>query len=259
MRPVLAPVRRVRPLRADVLSVWLRAPALARSVKAGQFLNVTAGEAGDMLLRRPISVADVEKDEVRLVFRVVGRGTAALARARPGDVWDVLGPLGRPAAFPRGREVLLIGGGVGTAPLLLLARRAASVNRVRVFAGARTRRELILVPEFEKLGVPVLVATDDGSQGFKGTVTELAEGEVGRLKSAGRRQSRGPVMYACGPHAMLADLARRLPGMDAWGFFEERMGCGTGICYCCALPRKAGGYIRFCKEGPVVRLNEAEL
>ena len=113
--------------------------------------------------------------------------------------------------------------------------------------------------EFKKLGAEVSVATDDGSRGFRGKVTELVAGEVRRQKAESRRQKVGPVLYACGPLAMLADVARRFPDTETWGFFEERMGCGTGICYCCALKRKSGGYIRFCKEGPVVRLSEVDM
>jgi dihydroorotate dehydrogenase electron transfer subunit len=232
---------------------------LARSVKAGQFLGVKAGAGQLHLLRRPISVADVRGENTRLVFRVVGRGTDLMSRARVGDEWDLLGPLGRPANFPRGHDVVLVGGGVGAAPLLLLARRAKRLNRVAVFLGARSAGELLLVREFGQLGVSVKVATDDGSRGFAGTVTELLESEVRSQKAEGRGQKARRVLYACGPKAMLADLARRLPDLDAWGFFEERMGCGTGICHCCALPRRGGGYVRFCQEGPVVRLSEVKL
>jgi len=220
------------------------------------------------LLRRPISVCDVERNRVRLVFRVVGRGTALLGRVRAGDELDVLGPLGRPAPEVHHKSLLICGGGIGAAPLLFLARRLRRANPLRVLIGACSKAELLLVKEFRALGAPVALATDDGSAGYKGMVAELAEAEVGGRKSeCGARNvrkrsavGRQPlVVFACGPRPMLADLVKRLDPIPIWGFVEERMGCGTGICYCCALPKRGGGHVRFCEEGPVVRLNEVVL
>jgi dihydroorotate dehydrogenase electron transfer subunit len=272
-------------LCAGVFSIWLEAPGIARVIQPGQFLNVKVSNGVDPLLRRPISVADVEGKRVRLVFRKVGRGTALLSHVRAGDELDVLGPLGRPAPELRGKDVLLCGGGIGTAPLLFLARRLKRANRLEVCVGARTKAELLLLKEFRGLGAPVKIATDDGSAGYKGMVTELAEdrvkgpgdptchperakrveGSLRRDSSTPLRSSRNdtgrqqPVVFACGPRPMLADLVKRLDPIPVWGFVEERMGCGTGICYCCALPKKGGGHVRFCEEGPVVRLNEVVL
>ncbi len=238
-------------LAAGIFSFWIREPHLARRVRPGQFLNVKVSAGPDPLLRRPISVADVEQDRLRLVFQVKGRGTAALATLGQGSELDVLGPLGKPAPMFEGRDVFLVGGGVGAAPLLFLCRQSAHSNRVRVFLGARTRKQLILVRDFRALEVPVRVATDDGSLGYAGPVTELAEPGIKKISQ--------PVVFACGPRPMLADLVRRVDPVSVWGFVEERMGCGTGICYCCALPKKGGGFVRFCEQGPVVQLNEVEL
>jgi dihydroorotate dehydrogenase electron transfer subunit len=269
MKPILGCVVEARELCAGVFSVWLRARETARRARPGQFLNVKVSSELDPILRRPISVCDVDRDRLRLVFRVVGRGTAILSRLRSGDELDVLGPLGRPAPELRGKDVLLCGGGIGTAPLLFLARRLVRSNRLQAVLGARSKDELLLVREFRALGVPVSVATDDGSAGHRGMVTELAEVGCGKSDSKcqqARVQSPkskidGPpsVVFACGPRPMLADLVRRLDPIPVWGFVEERMGCGTGICYCCALPKKDGGHVRFCEEGPVVRLNKVVL
>jgi dihydroorotate dehydrogenase electron transfer subunit len=271
MKPTRCPVSQARELCAGVFSLWLEAPDIARRVHPGQFLNVKVSSGIDPLLRRPISVCDVDRNRVRLVFRAVGRGTALLGRVRAGDELDVLGPLGRPAPELRAKDVLLCGGGIGTAPLLFLARRLKRGRRLQVLLGARTKAELLLVRDFRGLGVRVAVATDDGSVGFHGMVTELAEAEVRCKKSDVRCQKSGvrspkskvcgppSVVFACGPRPMLADLVKRLDPIPVWGFVEERMGCGTGICYCCALPKKGGGHVRFCEEGPVVRLNEVVL
>jgi dihydroorotate dehydrogenase electron transfer subunit len=261
-------VTAARQLCAGVFSLWLEAPEIARRVQPGQFLNVKVSSGPDPLLRRPISVCDVERNRVRLVFKVKGRGTELLSRLRVGDEADVLGPLGKPAPEPRGQDVLFCGGGIGTAPLLLLAKNLKRRNRLQVLIGARAKAELLLLREFRGLAVPVAVATDDGSMGYHGMVTELAEDQVKGQKPAGKRQSGGrrsavsgqpSMVFACGPKPMLADLVKRLDPIPVWGYVEERMGCGTGICYCCALPKKGGGHVRFCEEGPVVRLNQAVL
>lgn len=268
MRPVSCPVTQARELCAGVFSLWLAAPETARRVRPGQFLNVRVSSGPDPLLRRPISVCDFERNRVRLVFKVVGRGTELLSRLRVGDEVDVLGPLGKPAPEPRGQDVLLCGGGIGTAPLLFLARRLKSRNRLQVLIGARTRTELLLLREFRSLGVPVAIATDDGSAGQSGMVTELADEHVrsqvprAKRRGSGKRSAvsgQPSLVFACGPKAMLADLVKRLDPIPVWGYVEERMGCGTGICYCCALPKKGGGQVRFCEEGPVVKLNEVVL
>jgi dihydroorotate dehydrogenase electron transfer subunit len=269
VKPIRCSVAQARELCAGVFSLWLEAPEVARRVRPGQFLNVKVSDGLDPLLRRPISVCDVERSRVRLVFRVVGRGTAMLSRVRSGEELDVLGPLGRPAPEPHHKDVLLCGGGIGIAPLHFLARRLNRSNRLQVAIGARTKAELLLVREFRSLGLDVGLATDDGSVGQRGMVTELAE--VRCKKSDVRCHKSGvqgpkskvnglpSVVFACGPRPMLADLVKRLDPIPVWGFVEERMGCGTGICYCCALPKKGGGHVRFCEEGPVVKLNEVVL
>ncbi len=258
------PVSEARELCAGVFSLWLAASDIARAIQPGQFLNVRVSSGIDPLLRRPISVCDVERSRVRLVFKVVGRGTELLSCVRAGDELDVLGPLGKPAPGVRGKDVIVCGGGIGAAPLLFLVRRLKRANHLQVFIGARTKAELLFLKEFRGIGARVATATDDGSAGHRGMVTELAEAEV-RSQKVGNRQSpiinrqSTPAVFACGPRPMLADLVKRLDPIPVWGFVEERMGCGTGICYCCALPKKSGGHVRFCEEGPVVLLNEVVL
>ena len=191
MKPTRCPVMQARELCAGVFSLWLEAPDIARRVRPGQFLNVKVSGGLDPLLRRPISVCDVERTRVRLVFRVAGRGTALLGLTRSRDELDVLGPLGRPAPELHNKDVLLCGGGIGIAPLLFLARRLKPANRLQVLLGARTRAELLLVKEFRALGMSVAVATDDGSAGFHGMVTELAEEEAKSQKAKAKPPEGG--------------------------------------------------------------------
>jgi dihydroorotate dehydrogenase electron transfer subunit len=191
MKPTHCLVAEARELCAGVFSLWLEAPDIACRVRPGQFLNIKVSDGVDPLLRRPISVCDVERNRLRLVFRAVGRGTAMLGRMRVGDELDVLGPLGRPAPELHHKDILLCGGGIGTAPLLFLARRFKPENSLQVVLGARTKAELMLVKEFKGLGVPVAVATDDGSAGFQGTVTELAEVQFTSQEPKAKSQNAG--------------------------------------------------------------------
>ncbi len=255
-------------LTSDIVSIWIRETILARTVDPGQFLGVKPGLGPDPMLRRPLSVADVAGNRLRLIFQVRGRGTEMLARAKPGDYLDVLGPLGKPAPPLDQYRLVVCAGGVGAAPLLYYVRRMKKRRHTQVFLGARSKERLILVDEFQRTGVPVMVATDDGSAGYHGTVTELLVNRIrvqdpeGTGKKYGAQQTGGVkrlVVLACGPKPMLAELVCRLAPFPVWGYIEERMGCGTGICYCCALPRRDGGYTRFCQEGPVVLLNEVIL
>jgi dihydroorotate dehydrogenase electron transfer subunit len=147
--------------------------------------------------------------------------------------------------------VIVCAGGVGAAPLLFLTRKLIAKNRVWILIGARTKQELILIPEFRQLGARVLVTTEDGCAGKKGLVTELLTGVVKDLAK--------PVIYACGPKMMLKGIIEIAGRVQVWGFIEERLGCGAGICYCCGIEKREGGYLRLCQEGPVVDLSRVVL
>lgn len=226
----------------------LYAPSVAQPARPGQFVLLRCGRSWDPLLRRPFSIAGVDRKAgtVTLLYRVVGRGTAVLAHAGAGCSLSLLGPLGRAFALPEEScTVAVIGGGMGMAPLLflvteLLARRC----RVRVLAGARSR-EYLFLPE-PASGCEVLVATEDGSVGRHGPVTVL----LPLLGSDVRWY------YACGPREMLktvaAEMGRRaVPGEVS---LEERMACGVGACRGCVCRVRRGNgraYARVCTEGPV--------
>jgi dihydroorotate dehydrogenase electron transfer subunit len=209
----------------------MRAPEIAASVRAGQFVNL--GWAGGPLLRRPFSVYRAEGDVIEVVLKAVGVGTAQLLSMEPGDIVSCLGPLGRGFEIS-GSHVALISGGLGVAPMPLAARDAIAAGaRVTWIHGARTADELCA----EADGDEVVWATDDGSRGFHGTAVAAAP-DV-------------DLVLACGPNRMLAAAAERWP--DAQVAVETYMGCGTGVCLGCAVPLARGGYDRACKEGPVYR------
>jgi len=206
----------------------------------GQFVNLRV-ENG--FLRRPISVCDRDGETLTLLYRVVGRGTEWLGGLRPGAELDALTGLGNGFELSAGGAApLLVGGGIGAAPLFWLARelRARGADVCAVL-GFRTGTEVFYEEAFRALGCRVTVVTEDGARGVRGLVTDaLPEGCSG--------------LYACGPLPMLRALRRAtaLPGQFS---LEERMGCGFGACMGCTC-QTTDGAKRVCREGPVFRREE---
>jgi dihydroorotate dehydrogenase electron transfer subunit len=242
-------------------SLTIVAPEISREATPGQFIAVRMPEDGSLLLRRPFSIHRVDRrpgwaGTIEVVFDVRGRGTELLARSRPHTVLDVLGPLGRPFRVPRDPTAcLLVGGGIGSAPLLFLAEELRDRgNRVDFVIGGRTQEHLLRPIEAKRVALTVRFTTDDGSAGHHGVVTDVL-GEA--LDQTGAR-----VVYACGPQAMLRAVAlgcrdRGIPCQVAW---EEVMACGFGACLACAVPvrlsadngdAEAWAWVRCCTEGPV--------
>lgn len=232
-----------------------------RDVEPGQFVMLETTGSLEPYLRRAFSIADVSNAgdggaRIELLAKVVGRGTAAMSRLRPGERRAVLGPLGRPFSEAAPGRVALVAGGVGSAPLLLAARRLAEAGRaLDFFYGGRAAGDLVRREEFERLAVAsggrLIAATEDGSAGFRGRVTEALVAEL----DAG---SRYAALRACGPMPMLAALARLAAerGLAGEAALETEMGCGFGACLGCAVPHVSGRYALCCRDGPVFRLDE---
>ncbi|MBQ7639650.1 MAG: dihydroorotate dehydrogenase electron transfer subunit [Bacteroidales bacterium] len=212
---------------------------------AGQFVMVSVPE---FYLRRPVSVCDCEPGLLTLIVKVMGEGTAALCALRPGREISLLCGLGNGfdlSACPKGKEAMIIGGGVGVAPLLLLCKQLREADRhVTAVLGFNTKEDIFLEKELEAAGADVIVATADGSAGCQGFVTDAIRMCV--LKS--------DYFYACGPRPMLKALCTQLR-QDGEVSTEERMGCGAGICYGCTCQTTSGPK-RTCKEGPVFKKEE---
>lgn len=250
--------------------------------RPGQFVNI---ELDGLFLRRPISVCDWKDGVLTLLYKLVGKGTALMATLQPGARLDVLCSLGNgfdidiPA--PAGPDVpaftrpLLVGGGIGTAPLYLLARRLKERGvSPTVILGFNTASEIIYENEFKALGLRTMVTTVDGSYGTPGFVTDalplLASASdpstvgasVSNPSTVGDSVSDPSTVgacgydycFACGPMPMLRALAPKLASPAQFSL-EERMGCGTGICMGCTCPQLTGTK-RICKDGPVFRLDE---
>lgn len=271
-RPTLEAVRPSRlvanrPVGPGWYVLRLAEPAIARAARPGMFVQVLCrdGTSQDPLLRRPFSVYDTDPDAgtYDILYTAVGRGTRWLASlpADPGSREtriDVEGPFGNRFTAPQaGEDVYLVGGGVGVAPLYLLAREVVAGPgphpTITLCMGARTRAQLQGLEEFRALPIRCEVSTDDGSEGFHGRVTGLLErlleapGDTGRIR-----------IYGCGPQGMneaLRELATRR-GLWCEICLESLMACGFGVCFACVLPiRKELGsdYYnrRTCVEGPV--------
>lgn len=252
--------------------------------RPGQFVNI---ELDGLFLRRPISVCDWKDGVLTLLYKLVGKGTALMATLQPGARLDVLCSLGNgfDIDIPALARPLLVGGGIGTAPLYLLARRLKERGvSPTVILGFNTASEIIYEKEFKALGLRTLVTTVDGSYGTPGFVTDAlpllasasAPSTVGASvsdpstvgasvsapfsvgASVSAPSSVGACGYdycfACGPMPMLRALAPKLASPAQFSL-EERMGCGTGICMGCTCPQLTGTK-RICKDGPVFRLDE---
>ena len=225
-----------------------------------QFVMVRAGENHNPLLGRPFSVARVGRGPrgatVDLLYRVTGRGTALMAGLRAGARGHMVGPLGQPFPPPPDGDarLFLVAGGIGIAPFPLLADWLRSRGQTaRLMYGARTSADLIGRDLLAACGVEIEVATDDGSEGYRGPVTELLERHLEQLPAAERRRA---FVYVCGPTPMMAATDDVLARHGAGGQFcvESFMGCGFGVCLSCVMPvRDPGGeeegYARICVDG----------
>jgi dihydroorotate dehydrogenase electron transfer subunit len=229
----------------------LKAPEAARASLPGQFVMLRVSDNRDPLLARPFGIASViGKSSIEIVYRVVGRGTSLLTGVKPGQALSMLGPLGNGFPLPpRGSLPVLVGGGSGFPPLHFLAQRAGS--SAHFFIGARDKHCLppvSILKSFRDVTEKVHIATDDGSCGFCGMSTDVLNAFLAK-----REKKSHLVIYACGPHAMMAAVGRIAAehGIPCYVSLEERMACGLGACMGCSIPQMTGGYKRACKEGPV--------
>lgn len=251
-------------------------------IRPGQFINI---RIQGFYLRRPISISDWDADEgtITIVYKVVGQGTERMSRMTAEDPLQILWPLGNGYRWRRGRETpaapLLVGGGAGVPPLLGLCRVLAEADeavRPTVILGFRSGEDVFYRKKFEALGARVIIATEDGSMGIRGSVIDalgFPEGFQGDApdgvdpKPAGRKaeemnpSDRGTeaghdAFFACGPEPMLKAVCQRIPrGIPGQLSFEERMGCGFGACMGCSCRTKYGSK-RICTDGPVLDREE---
>jgi dihydroorotate dehydrogenase electron transfer subunit len=227
----------------------LRAPEIADAARPGQFVMVRSLGAWDPLLPRAYSVyhADAERGAIQILYREVGRGTGALRRNPAGGRVHAWGPLGNQFRAPEGRRAVLVGGGVGVPPLVYWAEHLRALDtgiHVTALIGAGSAKYLVGQERLREAGAALHTATDDGSAGHHGYVTELLPPLL--------EDSRATV-YACGPMGMLAAVSRiaEARGVPTELALEAPMACGVGACIGCTVPKRDGGYYRVCTDGPV--------
>lgn len=249
--------------------IRLSAPPAFAATQPGQFVMARLGN--DPLLRRPFAVFDMGTFEganeawccwFEMLYKVVGKGTALLAKQREGAEIGILGSLGTgfQCSDNEKEERLLIGGGIGLAPLYLLAADLIRRQRtpVRLFAGGRTRDDLLCLEDFQRLGVDCHTATEDGSHGERGFVTLVLNRYLDTLPDKA-------TLYACGPHGMLRAVAQIAAerGLPCQVSLEAHMACGVGACLACVVPGKdhspqTPDYRCVCAEGPVFPASELQ-
>ncbi|MEA4884163.1 MAG: dihydroorotate dehydrogenase electron transfer subunit [Clostridia bacterium] len=268
----------------DTYEIELLAPVIASEGKPGQFVHAHVAPTSAPLLRRPFSIYDADplSGKVWLLYRVRGLGTGMMACLRPGDEMDMMGPLGRGFTLPGcehpcpalGASVL-VGGGVGIAPLVYLARSLVKAGASPVVLyGASSQEDLAARGRLSDTGAPYHAATLDGSAGFRGTVVDLLESRMWsaspRRKSPGRLErsaaaSPPSFIYTCGPEQMMATVAAyaQARGTPGEASLEAHMACGVGACLGCARKLKPSahgeiGYAKICRDGPVFPLDAVE-
>ena len=244
-------------ISTGIFSMWLQTENIAKAAKPGQFISVYSNDKSRML-PRPISIceADAENGQLRIVYRVAGKGTEEFSGYTDGVKLDILGPLGNGFPLERmeeGKKAFLIGGGIGVPPMVQLSKELKGEKQIVV--GYRDA-QLFLKEELDKNGT-VYVATEDGSCGTKGNVLDC-------IKENGLDAD---VIYACGPTPMLRALKvyAEEKGIECWLSLEEKMACGIGACLACVCKSKEVDHHsnvhnkRVCKEGPVFLSTEIEL
>ena len=243
-------------IASDVYSMWIRTEKIAKAALPGQFISVYSNDSS-RLLPRPISICEVDREQkaLRIVYRVVGKGTAEFSKMKAAETLEILGPLGN--GFPierckKGKKPLLIAGGIGIPPMVWLARELQ--GEIQIAAGYRD--EIFLEKELETNG-RLYIATEDGSHGTKGNVLDAVEDH----------HLEADVMFACGPAPMLRALKKYAleKNIECWLSLEERMACGVGACLACVCktkevdPHSNVHNKRICEDGPVFLSTEVEL
>ncbi len=242
-------------LHGDYYRAVFDAPECAAGAVAGQFVHLQIDKRTDTMLRRPFSINNAENGQITILYKVVGKGTANLSALPVGTECDMLGPCGKGFATPADDVIpVAVCGGYGAAATFMLTRCAK--QRGVLLLGARSKDDLLLTDEYAAAGFDVRIATDDGSAGHKGRVTELIAPLI--AENPGKKF----FFYACGPHPMLMALAKLLRelGLDGELSIDQIMCCGVGACFGCVVKVNDHAhpgewmYARSCADGPVFKL-----
>jgi len=245
MKQIVAPVISNQEVIPNCYLMWLDSREIADEAKPGQFIMVRCCE--DTVLPRPFSIHQRDGGKIALLFQIIGKGTDWLSQRNTGDKVDIFGPLGNGFTLqPETRNIMLVAGGIGIAPLYFLAqealRKGYSIHLLYGTANANRYPE-----DFLPSKIKLVAATEDGSVGQKGLITELLLGYVDWADQ----------VFACGPLLMYKSMAQmpELKGKSVQVSLEVRMGCGLGVCYGCTVKTKQG-LKQICKDGPIFELSD---
>jgi dihydroorotate dehydrogenase electron transfer subunit len=230
--------------------IWVEAPEIADSAEPGQFAMIACGDGKERILRRPISIHNIQDNNAAFLFSVVGEGTGWLAKKQTGQMIDVAGPMGNHFSInPESRNLLIAAGGIGIAPLTYFAAEAVKKGySVRMLIGARSKDCLVannILPQ----DCGLFIVTEDGSEGDKGMITSILP----------QHADWADQIYLCGPLPMYKAVASHkrhfLQNKPTQVSLEVRMGCGLGFCYSCTI-KTLKGLKQVCKDGPVFNFDE---
>ncbi len=256
MKDIKAKILSNEKISSGYFKVILDAPFVAEKGTPGQFVQIQCSDTIELLFRRPFSIHKVEGKGIEILYEVIGKGTELLSRKKKGDFLNVLGPLGSGFKVPS-TSAILIAGGMGVAPLVFLAERLKK-TKIMVLIGAKTKKDLLCENDFKKIATEVHIATDDGSKGYKGFVSELFEKLLRETAN-----SKSTKVYTCGPPLMLKSIAGicKKKKIECEVSVEEKMACGIGACLGCAVKVKGSNKNTFiyklaCKDGPVFNAQE---
>ncbi len=245
-------------LTEGIYKFAIKANEIASVAKAGQFLEIKVSDTTEPFLRRPISIFNIDGENVEFIFQVKGRGTEILSNKKVGDKIDVLGPLGKGNfTVKEYSNVAIIGGGIGTYPLYELAKELKDKAKVNMYLGFRDKSLVTCEEDFKALGLnKLVVTTDDGSYREKGYAIDFMKKDI--------EENGVDKIFACGPLPMLRAVKQYAVenNIPCEVSLEERMGCGIGACLGCAIQIGTGENARYghvCKDGPVFNAKDVEI
>lgn len=258
-----AEIVKIEQLKEDIYKFSVKAEEIVKNAKPGHFIEIRVVDSIEPLLRRPISIYNLDKENgiLEFIFQIKGKGTTLLAERKVGERLDIIGPLGYGTFKVKDyQNAAIIGGGIGTFPLYELAKQLKqdTTSKVNIYLGFRSKDYVVLEEEFKKVSDNLVITTDDGTYGIQGfAINELKKDiESGKIDK----------IFACGPLPMLKavqalSIEKNIPCEIS---LEEKMACGLGVCLGCAVktarsPKDVPEYWHVCKAGPVFNAKDVEI
>lgn len=241
-------------IKEDLFKYTLQTENIAKNAKPGNFIEMKVADTSTVFLRRPISIFNIDGNNIEVIFQVKGKGTKYLSEKQVGDEIDILGPLGLGTfEVDNFDKVAIIGGGIGVFPLYELAKQLKGKTKINTYLGFRSKDFVVVEDEFKAVSDNLIITTDDGSYGEKGFAIDFL-----------KRDEKPDMIYACGPLPMLKAVKAYADenNIKCQISLEERMGCGIGACLGCAVKVVKNGEERYghvCKDGPVFYSKDVEI